>query len=65
MAEYGMLVRWTGRDGRVNILRMGPYPTAQEAWDKALHHARALGWTPPKWWQWWRFGDYPRTDKFH
>jgi hypothetical protein len=30
--------------------------TKQEAIDRALE----WGWTPPKWWQWWRWDDQPR-----
>ena len=64
MTGHSMIVCWTYKNGDTSKLTVGPYPTARQAWDKAIHDAKAFGWTPPKWWQWWRSSDYPRTDKF-
>ena len=54
---YSQSVRWTGRDGNVSVLTVNGYPTAEAAAAKAFHDAREFGWTPPRWWQWWRKGD--------
>lgn len=52
--------RWTHRDGSVNTYACMGYGTPEEARRDAERRAIMHGWTPPKWWQWWRRKDYPR-----
>lgn len=54
----GQTFTWTDRNGTVSRLTVGDHDTP----DAALKSATGLGWTPPKWWQWWRWGDQPRKD---
>jgi hypothetical protein len=48
--------RWTERNGCVTTLRLSDCTA-----ERAAEEAAAFGWKPPKWWQWWRRDDYPRT----
>ena len=54
---YSQTVRWTTiREGEQNI-SVGNSLTLGEAQESAFRWAIQLGWTPPKWWQFWRWGD--------
>ena len=53
---YGVTIRWTDRNGQQSCGVDG-CETAEEAWEQAEGFARRCGWTPPKWWQWWRWHD--------
>ena len=46
--------KWTAFDGAKTTLRMSGC-SAKDAQTQALK----FGWTPPRWWQWWRHADYP------
>lgn len=53
---YTRSVKWTNFDGAG-----GSWSVQAETPEKAMMLALAAsirdGWTPPKWWQWWRWGD--------
>lgn len=58
MIVYGYRIKWT-TSWRHN------YYSVVECWDfdqddvaiEAVNQAKLNGWTPPKWWQWWRWSD--------
>jgi len=60
---FGQQISWTGRDRSKSAVTVKDYPTHQEALDAALKSAMAFGWTPPRWWQWWRWGDQDYTSR--
>jgi len=39
------------------------FKTQQLAKWKTIEEAKKAGWTPRRWWQWWRWNDTPITDK--
>ena len=45
--------QWTNSDGSVMMLEIH-----KENKKEADLEAKEFGWTPKKWWQWWRFNDY-------
>ena len=58
--------RWTQIDGTIcGIQAKGAdysdKEALREAWFDALQSALLSGWTEPRWWQWWRKNDEPRT----
>jgi hypothetical protein len=57
MTTFSQEVQWTDRDGAVTRIASKDQPTLQKAKHEAREMAQALGWTAPKWWQWWRWGD--------
>lgn len=50
-------------DGSRDSNSCGPveFEQTHAAWFSALRTALLSGWTPPKWWQWWRWDDQPRS----
>ena len=54
--SFTATIVWNDRGGR-NELSV----TSNHSYDAALEGvwriARGMGWTPPKWWQWWRWRD--------
>lgn len=64
MTTYGQEVIWTRFDGSVERFAVEGCATIAEAQTKAFWFAAKSGWTTPKWWQWWRWGDtrLPNTE---
>lgn len=58
MTKYGQSIYWTDRDGTVTRTTTKGHSTPEDALRDALKQARAFGWTPPKWWQYWRWNDW-------
>jgi hypothetical protein len=56
MITHGQKIAWNDRNG-YHAVEVSGYATAEEAKAEAIISAGGLGWTPPKWWQWWRWGD--------
>jgi hypothetical protein len=54
---HGQEIRWTARDGTITVIGDQGCATVEDAQRGALERAKSLGWTPPKWWQWWRWDD--------
>jgi len=54
--RYGYTLRWTARDG-TRTVRTSEAETPELAVAAAVYVARAAGWTPPRWWQFWRWRD--------
>ena len=61
MPVYDQCIAWTTRGGGSQSVTVNGYDTADEAFNAAMQAAIRTGWTPPKWWQWWRRFDQPRT----
>ncbi len=57
----GWTFTWTTFNGDSYSVGSDIFATAEEAWEHGLRLATLYGWTPPKWWQWWRWGDKPRS----
>ena len=60
--RFGSTVMWTDRSGACTVVTVSDCETLDEARRSAMHSAKSLGWTPPRWWQWWRWGDLPRKE---
>ena len=56
-------IRWTVWGHGKRSIRVEGYRTEAHAEAAALMMATHLGWTPPRWWQWWRWMD-TRMDIF-
>lgn len=54
---YGYHIWWTGR-GESNSVTGEGFATPEEAKKRGEEVATKMGWTRPRWWQWWRRGDY-------
>jgi hypothetical protein len=53
-------IHWTewggGRCG-VSVTPLHPTEPPSETRRRLIEAAREAGWTPPRWWQWWRWND--------
>ncbi len=56
MTTYGQEIIWSTSTGRISVM-VDKCDTPEEALQEALKWAKEDGWTPPHWWQWWRWGD--------
>ena len=57
---YGATVRWTRRNGQVSEYRLTDFSNVGDLEVELKHIRRRIereGWTPPRWWQWWRRHD--------
>lgn len=50
-------IKWTDFDGTKSSVRSGYHYWPRDARKEALRQAIKLGWTYPRWWQWWRWDD--------
>ena len=57
LSKYTQYVSWRHADGTIESIAFGTDLGLQEAINGALALAREHGWTPPRWWQFWRWGD--------
>jgi hypothetical protein len=62
MITYGQVIRWTRSDGAVLSVIVRDCGSHEEALRMAIDDAKSMGWTPPKWWQWWRWDETVRRD---
>lgn len=60
--KYSAEMRWTWFPWRKVQIRVRGYSTPGEAMTGLMKEALSRGWTPPKWWEIWRFRDFPRTE---
>lgn len=60
MVTYGYCVAWTSRDGGTESVSVEGCTTPEDARRQAMEAAIGLGWTAPRFWQWWRWNDRPR-----
>lgn len=61
MATYGQTIHWTGWDFESTVSVQG-CSSSEEAFSEAVLTAKAMGWTPPRWWQWWRWSERVRSE---
>lgn len=62
MITFGHRMEWSDFNGTKSTVNVEKCSSTQEALREVIQCAKALGWTPPKWWQWWRWGEPVRTD---
>jgi hypothetical protein len=55
-ARHTVILRWTHWDGTITSWRDAG-PDLATAWHDVVTNAGRAGWTPPRWWQWWRRHD--------
>lgn len=63
MIEYSKTVRWTEKSGSVMELCV-TFDSEEAAEENAFESAARWGWTPKRWWQWWRCGDTPNPTRW-
>jgi len=56
MNTYGHTIVWRHWRGSTSVTVDG-CATPEQARDEAIRFAIQSGWTRPRWWQWWRWGD--------
>jgi hypothetical protein len=58
MTTFSQEIIWHSMAGRHSVSVEG-CDSREEALSTALRMAKqgSHGWTPPRWWQWWRWGD--------
>jgi hypothetical protein len=57
VTTYAQTIEWTNRKGEFCSVTVYDHATPGAARHAAINAARELGWTPPRWWQWWRWKD--------
>jgi hypothetical protein len=60
LPHYGQTIEWTtiwGECYTVEVWGCACCSTREDVTRDALTVARLAGWTPPRWWQWWRRND--------
>ncbi len=57
MISYGFVISWSDFDGSRHSISVDQCGNPAKAFARALSHAIKMGWTPPKWYQWWRWGE--------
>lgn len=55
--RVGQEIRWRRWGDGKPMVSTGWHPSSRAALVSSLKAARAVGWTPPRWWEWWRWGD--------
>jgi len=56
---YSRDFKWRPDMNSEITVRSARHPTAEAADRDAREQALAFGYQPPKWWQFWRWGEYP------
>ena len=57
MPTYGQTIRWTGKDKSVTSVTIEGRAAMKGAIKDAVEAAANLGWTYPKWYEYWRKHD--------
>jgi hypothetical protein len=55
--KYGQEITWTSITGDKARVSVDGGDLPEEAVAEAIKLAKRYGWTPPKWWQFWRWSD--------
>ncbi len=58
--KYGYSIHWTQFDGTKQRVSAEWFDTLEEMEREraeAFKTLKKVGWTPPRWWQWWRWND--------
>jgi hypothetical protein len=64
VTSWTQTIRWHDRDGGMHTVESGSCVNKDYASFSAWLEAKKAGWTPPRWWEWWRFGDTRLEDIF-
>ena len=57
-STYGQQLVWTPTPcSGTTMYEVNGHATPEAAWDAVARWAAGDGWTPPRWWQWWRWHD--------
>lgn len=62
MIQHGQAINWTTKEGAKLRVVVSHHESRQAAVREAFDAAERMGWTPPRWWEWWRWRDVPRQD---
>lgn len=62
--KYGWTVKWTHRNGNSSEVEVRDHDSLEDAFRAAMKSAKFFGWTEPRWWEWWRRADHPRSERF-
>ena len=56
---WSVRIDWSGWKGEKEAITLtgDPGEPLESVRKKAVDHATELGWTPPRWWQFWRWAD--------
>ena len=58
MIYYGYTIKWKTNDRHhEESIQCWSDISMEDAISRTVERAEACGWTPKKWWQWWRWGD--------
>lgn len=60
MISHGYECTFLARDGSLVTISRGGFSSSAEAASEAFDRAKRLGYSPPKWWQFWRRGEAVR-----
>lgn len=60
MELHGYSYRITDTNGSVTSCDCRWFATRVEATEAFRRDLERRKWEPPRWWQWWRWGDFPR-----
>lgn len=55
---YGYDFSWTPKDGGLCRVHGKGFDTIEDARGAFRRALDAFGYEPPKWWQWWRWGEH-------
>lgn len=55
--SHSARIHWTQSSGDRIVLTVADCMTRDDAQREVTDWARSAGWTPPRWWQFWRWGD--------
>lgn len=56
-SKYGRQIVWYPKPGETSSVFVDDYKTPREAHDAAWCAAIKLGYTAPKWWEYWRWSE--------
>lgn len=62
MTTFSAEIYWTQKDGTVTKVKVSGRESSEQAAKDVLWDALMFGWTPPRWWQWWRKNDTTLKD---
>lgn len=57
LTTYGYTVRWKDFDGTLHTVKIIEMRSMEDAKRYAFECAKKQGYTPRKWWQWWRWDE--------
>lgn len=54
---------WSPSPGHRLAFESKYYPSLEESEEAAINALRSMGYTPPRWWQWWRWGENKPSER--